>query len=475
MENIKSSLSVGGLSLILTILIAAGFLIPTFASASTTVNAWWPTNGSTMTGVQPFKAMVQGLDVSQYEMFWQVDGGTWNAMANNSASYPHKEASVDVTGWNWHGSGPYTINFIARQNGVVIAQRSETIYISNGQARSAASPSASATVATPASTSAPLVAAVVAKAAPASTVQNSSSSLATKAAISTVQTANGVALYVDPTSDAATQESLWKGNDQTGASAMAILAAQPTAVWFGNWNSNVENDVHSLVTAAASNDTVPVLVTYNIPERDCGGFSAGGSDNPAGYAAWISSFASGLGSSRAIVILEPDALAQIGCLSAADQATRLTMLSNAVSTIKNDPQAKVYIDAGHSNWIDASTMAKDLTAANIARADGFSLNVSNFMPTSDETSYGTSVSALVGNKHFVIDTSRNGNGSNGQWCNPSGMAIGEKPTTSTGNSLIDAYLWVKTPGESDGSCNGGPSAGVWWPSYALSLVQNAHQ
>ena len=255
---------------------------------------------------------------------------------------------------------------------------------------------------------------------------------------------------------------------------MALLAAQPTAAWFGNWNSDIKNDVHSLVSAAQSSGTMPVLVAYDIPQRDCGGFSSGGTDNPGAYQSWIQSFVAGIGNAPAIVILEPDALAEIGCLSASDQQTRLQLLSSAVVALKSNPQTKVYIDAGHSNWVGASDMAKELSAANISQADGFSLNVSNFMPTGDEVAYGQAVSSLVANKHFVIDTSRNGNGSNGQWCNPSGRAVGEKPTLSTGKSLVDAYHGLKTPGESDGSCNGGPSAGVWWPQYAFSLVQNSH-
>ena len=40
---------------------------------------------------------------------------------------------------------------------------------------------------------------------------------------------------------------------------------------------------------------------------------------------------------------------------------------------------------------------------------------------------------------------------------------------------MDAYLWVKTPGESDGTCNGGPRAGQWWPEYALGLSRTAEQ
>ena len=77
----------------------------------------------------------------------------------------------------------------------------------------------------------------------------------------------------------------------------------------------------------------------------------------------------------------------------------------------------------------------------------------------------------------MIDTSRNGRGgvSGSAWCNPPGQALGRAPTTNTGLPLVDAYLWVKTPGESDGPCNGGPRAGQWGPEYALGLSRTAEQ
>ena len=120
-------------------------------------------------------------------------------------------------------------------------------------------------------------------------------------------------------------------------------------------------------------------------------------------------------------------------------------------------------------------MAGQVTQAGIAQADGFSLNVSNFRTTSESTTYGKDLSSRVGGKHFVIDTARNGLGPNpdDQWCNPPGRALGEKPSGSTLDPLVDAYLWIKPPGESDGSCNGGPPAGQWWADYALGLAQRA--
>jgi endoglucanase len=96
----------------------------------------------------------------------------------------------------------------------------------------------------------------------------------------------------------------------------------------------------------------------------------------------------------------------------------------------------------------------------------------------------------------------------GNWCNPPGAGLGLQPTANTGVALLDAYLWVKTPGQSDGQCDaaGGvrawdygaysqpgwpvapsqqvlfdplwgrydPAAGAWFPQQALQLAKNAN-
>ena len=106
---------------------------------------------------------------------------------------------------------------------------------------------------------------------------------------------------------------------------------------------------------------------------------------------------------------------------------------------------------------------------------GFALNVSNFHSTPDNIAYGNRVSGMVNGKHYVIDTSRNGSGKSAgsEWCNARNQALGIAPTTDTRQALVDAYLWVKTPGQSDGPCNGGPRAGAWWAEYALELSRTA--
>src|SRR5581483_2598921 len=122
-------------------------------------------------------------------------------------------------------------------------------------------------------------------------------------------------------------------------------------------------------------------------------------------------------------------------------------------------------------------MVQRLLAAGASQARGFSLNISNFYTTSDEVAYGQSILAGLKRGHgFVIDTSRNGNGPGSgtdAWCNPDGRALGHLPETSPTLHGVDALLWIKIPGESDGTCNGGPPAGTWWPEYALGLAHAA--
>jgi endoglucanase len=151
------------------------------------------------------------------------------------------------------------------------------------------------------------------------------------------------------------------------------------------------------------------------------------------------------------------------------------LLRGAVQALEANGNTGVYLDAGNPHWMPADQMAKRLKAAGVDQADGFALNVSNYMTTRENIAYGRAISALVGGKHFVIDTSRNGNGPTADfdWCNPHGRAIGKRPTGETGEALVDAYLWIKRPGESDGECKGAPKAGEFWQDMAVELVNNA--
>ncbi|MBY8342144.1 glycoside hydrolase family 6 protein [Streptomyces spinosirectus] len=255
------------------------------------------------------------------------------------------------------------------------------------------------------------------------------------------------------------------------------IADRPAAVWFADFTpSTIASRVRAVTSGAAAQGRVPVVVAYAIPGRDCGGASEGGAPDLAAYDAWIEKFALGLGSGEVVVILEPDSIAQADCLSESDRGARFASLARAGRTLKAaDPRARVYYDAGHSDWNPAARQAsllKQAGAASPASSDGIFSNVSNFHTTADEIAYDRRVLAALGGPAdlgAVIDTSRNGNGApaDGEWCDPAGRRIGRPPTLSTGEARIDGYLWVKLPGESDG-CKGSP--GTFSASYAYDLA-----
>ncbi|MEV4640902.1 glycoside hydrolase family 6 protein [Actinoplanes sp. NPDC049548] len=346
------------------------------------------------------------------------------------------------------------------------------------------------------------------------------------------------------------------------ARKLASMTETPQAVWLTKYEgSELTRVVRTHVRKAARQHSTPVFVAYNVPFRDCGAYSSGGARTVAEYKAWIDAFAAGIGNTRAAVMLEPDSLGIIPwytdingnaewCKPAeADPATaqqdRFTMLNYAVDRFKALRRTSVYLDGTNSNWLSSGDAADRLVRAGVLRADGFFLNVSNFEATPRLLKYGSWISKCVhyGTRvapgrfrdcasqyypadpadfstwtrsdawydanvgtvspdelpHFVLDTSRNGQGSwtppagtawpdPMTWCNPPDRGLGMRPTTRTGDPLADAFLWIKIPGESDGQCDRGtgtgldpargntadPAAGAWFPAQAVELVQLAN-
>jgi endoglucanase len=375
-----------------------------------------------------------------------------------------------------------------------------------------------------------------------------------------------------------------RGN-KDDADLIREMIGTPQAVWFTQGTpESVQQDVKSTVKRATGKKTIPVLVAYNIPFRDCAQFSAGGATTVEEYKAWIDGFAAGIGNEKAVVILEPDGLGIIPWYTTIDSvqewcqpeeanpataaADRFAMLNYAVDALKSKPNVSVYLDGTHSAWLNVGDVSHRLLQAGVQDADGFYLNVSNYQFTANSVEYGTWISKCIayvtavnpgdygncGNQywnggpatnwtgaamdrfqkwreepysgdpadlawntvginsrydlilgstqpttHFVIDTSRNGLGpwqppagtypDPQDWCNPPDRGLGLRPTANTGTLLVDAYLWVKISGESDGECTRGlgptgtvdpewgrvdPGAGQWFPEMALELAQNAN-
>jgi endoglucanase len=187
-------------------------------------------------------------------------------------------------------------------------------------------------------------------------------------------------------------------------------------------------------------------------------------DNSAAYGTWVSD---------CIALLQHDS--STSCpnqyWNGGPDGTKIASLLGAWQGVALSP---------YGHWSDGS--------------DDATLNTSGITAQYASALSGAGVTAST---HFVIDTSRNGVGpapmtaytaapynqqaanvptlQSGNWCNPPGAGLGLKPTTNTGVPLLDAYLWVKTPGESDGQCNAAGAGRVWdysaysqagWPTDA---------
>lgn len=261
------------------------------------------------------------------------------------------------------------------------------------------------------------------------------------------------------------------------------IAATPTATWALGTDSSVAT-VSRVVADAAAKSQVPQLVLYGIPNRDCGGLSSGGTSSDSAYRTWIDRVVSAIGAHRAIVILEPDAISFCNNDSGV-RAERTGLLAYAAKRLHDvAPNTATYLHAG-SAQLPWSYVVPALIDSGIKYMRGFALNVSSHGATSTEETYGDQLvaklsAAGVSGKHYVVDTSRNGDGPHDNpgapynSCNNQGAALGTRPTTNTAGRYDDAYLWIKSPGLSDGTChNGDPSAGKWFPELATNLVSHA--
>lgn len=263
------------------------------------------------------------------------------------------------------------------------------------------------------------------------------------------------------------------GADSPEQAAAAYLAQQPTAFWLVPERDpigQVGPRVTALAQEASDQGAVSTIVVYGLPGRDCGNFSAGGLSEDQ-YAIWTAEIGAAVRASGidTIIVLEPDSIAL--AQECGNLAERGPQLQGAAANLAA-PNADIYIDGGHSHWHSPEVMAGFIREVGVIdRVRGFATNVSNYNTDAQEISYAHALSNLLGGAHAVIDSARNGVGSTGDWCNPPGRRVGTAAGT-VHDDVVDTNLWIKVPGESDGTCNGGPVAGEWWPQAAVELTND---
>ncbi|MGI8580411.1 MAG: glycoside hydrolase family 6 protein, partial [Solirubrobacteraceae bacterium] len=266
--------------------------------------------------------------------------------------------------------------------------------------------------------------------------------------------------------------------------SLRTIADQPETKRFGGWDPNGGLAVNRFLTRAEAADpgAVPLLAAYRLKHVRCGNHSDSGREQDS-YKRWIAGFARGIGNYRAVLFLEQDALITAGCLSSTGLRVRLAELRYAVDKLSRLPHLVTYLDAGASDAVPPARTARLLRLADVRKIQGFFTNSTHFARTRKEIDYGNRISHATGGKHFVVSTAVNGRGplvphnrvkyGNSVLCNPSGRGLGPKPTTSTGFPRVDAFIWIGNPGRSGGPCHGSPATGVFWPEYAMGLVQRA--
>lgn len=293
-------------------------------------------------------------------------------------------------------------------------------------------------------------------------------------------------------------------------------------------------DIEALNSAGASPEVIGAFVVYDLPDRDCAAAASNGeftiADNGIanyyGYIDNITAIVKAHSKTNMVLVIEPDSLANlvtnlnVAECSAAESAYK-QCITYAIQQL-NLPNVAMYLDAGHAGWLGwsanigpAATLFSSLysAAGSPSQVRGLATNVANYNAWTgacasytsgdsncNEELYINNLAPLLTAQgfpaHFITDTSRNGVQPTsqlawGDWCNVINTGFGVRPTTNTGNTLEDAFVWIKPGGECDGTSDSSaarydyhcaladalqpaPQAGTWFQAYFQQLLTNAN-
>ncbi|KDO21747.1 hypothetical protein SPRG_13163 [Saprolegnia parasitica CBS 223.65] len=254
--------------------------------------------------------------------------------------------------------------------------------------------------------------------------------------------------------------------------ALSTVLAQPLATWYTDRTEYLKVASQTMEACAAGNGhgaQLPVVVVYGLPGKDCSGVysNQGSNTNTAEYTAFITALATLVGTQPVLYVLEPDAVGLLaeGANSCAWTHGYLANMEIAMSLLTTaNPNALMYVDVGWWTFKNATTMDAMLPIvdklAKAGRMRGIAINTSNYRSNAELLEFCMNFASARPGFTCVFDTSRNYHGPSptSEWCNANTAGIGVPPTSNTGSPHVDYYLWLKTPGQSDGICNTGVSA-----------------
>ncbi|KAG7380382.1 hypothetical protein PHYPSEUDO_007270 [Phytophthora pseudosyringae] len=276
------------------------------------------------------------------------------------------------------------------------------------------------------------------------------------------------------------------------ASAFAIEALEKNgiATWYSDRTENGDyaQTAANLVSSCPEDSRISVVV-YGLPNKDCAAKeSAVGSTvkSASDYVKFLNTLTSAIGNRKVLYILEPDAIGLLADTTGCGQsAGYLANLQTAVGLLSQNQNADIYLDVGYwtleypATSTAVATIVKQLMSAG-SRVKGIMLNTSNYQSTSKLSTLCGNFQSAVGSTdlHCAFDTSRNYHGGpeSQEWCCVKSAGIGALPSSETGISNVDYFIWAKPPGDSDGTCVGrtsdsmqGPGAGVFFDELFQSL------
>ncbi|KAK8206060.1 1, 4-beta cellobiohydrolase [Phyllosticta capitalensis] len=278
------------------------------------------------------------------------------------------------------------------------------------------------------------------------------------------------------------------------------------------------------------------LVIYNLPDRDCAAKASSGelriADN--GVDLYKTNFVDPIAATikefpevKFVLVIEPDSLGNLvsnvnktKCKNAAEGHKE--SIAYALRTF-DLPNIYMYVDGGNSGWWGfpknmgpaAKLVGEVWRRAGRPRAfRGLATNTANYNAWSvsecanytqgsrncDEKRYINAIAPLLQQEgtpaHFITDQGRSGVQPTGQrewgdWCNAINTGFGQRPSTKTDDPLLDAWVWIKPGGESDGTSSRmadrfdpkcgqvdakqpAPEAGQWFQEYFEQLLRNAN-
>ena len=241
-----------------------------------------------------------------------------------------------------------------------------------------------------------------------------------------------------------------------------VMSQYPIPIWYTDRNSNSLNEIKD--TLQNCQQSTSIIIIYGMVNKDCeaGESTAGSNKNSNDYVNFITNLHKEVNDRNIIYIVEPDALALSVNNKCGIKNNYIDNIKNALKILSQNKNAEIYLDIGHWVLIYGDQQIKDIINIinNIdpnKKIKGFSLNLSNYRSNLEMINACKKLRDMSNVPYkCIIDTSRNANGPDDKntWCNLKSAGIGNLPTKTTNNELIDYFMWLKPAIEVDGHCYG---------------------